>query len=101
MTDAERIRRLEACVAYLTDLLTATDRHIERELMEIHEMLVMEPDDSTINTNPQETRKIRKVAGRSLVWWRSFARRDDCLECMVPSDLRQLVAEISEEGKDS
>lgn len=28
---------------------------------------------------------------KSLDQWREFARRDDCLDCMVPSDLRQLI----------
>lgn len=34
------------------------------------------------------------IAGRSLEEWRIFARRDDCLDRMVPSDLRQLIGLI-------
>lgn len=34
------------------------------------------------------------IAGRTLEEWRVFARRDDCLERMVPSDLRQLIGQI-------
>lgn len=34
------------------------------------------------------------IAGRTLDEWQAFARRDDCLERMVPSDLRQLVGVI-------
>ena len=39
-------------------------------------------------------KSVRVVAGRSLDEWREFARRDDCLYRMVPSDLRQLIAAI-------
>lgn len=35
------------------------------------------------------------IAGRTLAEWREFARRDDCLDRMVPSDLRQLVGAIA------
>lgn len=35
------------------------------------------------------------IAGKSLEEWVEFARRDDCLDRMVPSDLRQLVGAIS------
>ena len=35
-----------------------------------------------------------KIAGMTLAEWREFARRDDCLNFMVPSDLRQLVAAL-------
>lgn len=35
------------------------------------------------------------IAGRTLEEWRVFARRDDCLERMVPSDLRELISQIS------
>lgn len=35
------------------------------------------------------------IAGRTLHEWVLFARRDDCLERMVPSDLRQLIGAIS------
>ena len=31
------------------------------------------------------------IAGRSLAEWQEFARRDDCLDQMVPSDLRQII----------
>lgn len=34
------------------------------------------------------------TAGRSLAEWQEFARRDDCLDRMVPSDLRQLIGRI-------
>lgn len=34
------------------------------------------------------------IAGRTLDEWRTHARRDDCLERMVPSDLRQLIGRI-------
>lgn len=46
---------------------------------------------------PRQTytkKTVRVVAGRSLDEWRDFARRDDCLDQMVPSDLRQLIAAI-------
>lgn len=33
----------------------------------------------------------RMVAGRSIAEWREFARHDDCLDQMVPSDLRAIV----------
>lgn len=36
----------------------------------------------------------RRIAGRTLREWEEFARRDDCLDCMVPSDLRVLIAAI-------
>ena len=32
------------------------------------------------------------IAGRTLEQWQEFARRDDCLDLMVPSDLRQIIA---------
>ena len=35
----------------------------------------------------------KRIAGKTLEEWQEFARRDDCLDKMVPSDLRQLVAE--------
>lgn len=34
------------------------------------------------------------IAGKTLDQWKEFARRDDCLDQMVPSDLRQLLGEI-------
>jgi hypothetical protein len=34
------------------------------------------------------------IAGKTVVEWVEFARRDDCLDHMVPSDLRLLVGEI-------
>jgi hypothetical protein len=38
------------------------------------------------------------VAGKTLAEWEEFSRRDDCLDRMVPSDLRLLVREaISQE----
>jgi hypothetical protein len=36
-------------------------------------------------------REVREVAGRTIDQWREFARRDDCLDQMVPSDLRAIV----------
>ena len=36
----------------------------------------------------------KMIAGRSLADWKVFARRDDCLDQMVPSDLRQILEEI-------
>ena len=38
--------------------------------------------------------KVRVIAGRSLDDWREFAKRDDCLDRMVPSDLRQILGAI-------
>lgn len=32
-----------------------------------------------------------RIAGRTQEEWRTFSRRDDCLDRMVPSDLRQLL----------
>lgn len=40
------------------------------------------------------------VAGRTLIEWREFARRDDCLDRMVPSDLRQLIGVIDGQSRD-
>jgi len=34
------------------------------------------------------------IAGRTLQEWIEFARRDDCLERMVPSDLRELIGSL-------
>jgi len=34
------------------------------------------------------------IAGKTVAEWRDFARRDDCLDRMVPSDLRQLIAAL-------
>jgi hypothetical protein len=34
------------------------------------------------------------IAGRSLHEWRELARRDDCFDLMVPSDLRQILAAV-------
>lgn len=36
----------------------------------------------------------RLIAGRTLEGWRQLARRDDCFDQMVPSDLRLILAEI-------
>lgn len=35
------------------------------------------------------------IAGQSLKSWQEFARRDDCLEYMVPSDLRQVIGALT------
>lgn len=40
------------------------------------------------------TCNVEILAGRTLAEWREFARRDDCLERMVPSDLRQLIGAV-------
>lgn len=34
------------------------------------------------------------IAGRTLDEWTEYARRDDCLDGMVPSQLRQLIGQI-------
>ena len=39
---------------------------------------------------------VRVIAGKTLDEWREFARRDDCLDQMVPSDLRLLVQAIGQ-----
>ena len=44
-----------------------------------------------------ERRTVRVIAGKSIEEWREFARRDDCLERMVPSDLRQLIGALRNE----
>ena len=36
-------------------------------------------------------------AGKSIAEWREFARRDDCLDQMVPSDLRQIIGTVESE----
>ena len=38
-----------------------------------------------------------KIGDKTLAEWREFARRDDCLERMVPSDLRLILMAIEEE----
>lgn len=43
------------------------------------------------------TEPVRVIAGKSIEEWREFARRDDCLERMVPSDLRQLIGALRNE----
>lgn len=40
---------------------------------------------------------IGKIAGRTLAEWQEFARRDDCLDRMVPSDLRAILAALRRE----
>jgi len=53
--------------------------------------------DDTTGYRPAEiiaTKLVRVIAGRSLDDWKNFARRDDCLDQMVPSDLRQLIKAI-------
>jgi SMC interacting uncharacterized protein involved in chromosome segregation len=39
------------------------------------------------------------IAGKTLEEWTEFARKDYCLDRMVPSDLRQLVGEIDRLNK--
>ena len=34
------------------------------------------------------------IAGRTIEQWEQFACRDDCLDQMVPSDLRALIAAL-------
>lgn len=48
----------------------------------------------TINEGPYHISEHCVIAGKTLEQWREFARRDDCLDRMVPSDLRQLIAAI-------
>lgn len=36
----------------------------------------------------------RAIAGRTIAEWREFAKRDDCLDQMVPSDLRAILGAI-------
>mgnify|MGYP000610344228 CR=1 FL=1 len=53
--------------------------------------------DDTSNHEPSRIlrrKAVRVIAGKSLDEWREFARRDDCLDQMVPSDLRQLIGAI-------
>lgn len=40
-----------------------------------------------------------KIGDRTLDEWAVFARRDDCLERMVPSDLRLLISAIRQQGE--
>lgn len=44
--------------------------------------------------DPTPANDERLIAGRTLEGWRQLARRDDCFDQMVPSDLRLLLAEI-------
>ena len=37
----------------------------------------------------------RKIAGRTLGEWRELARRDACLDHIVPSDLRTILSNIT------
>lgn len=41
-----------------------------------------------------KAKTVTVIAGRSLDQWREFAKRDDCLDHMVPSDLRLLISAI-------
>ncbi|UQS95266.1 hypothetical protein Pam5_50 [Pseudanabaena phage Pam5] len=45
-------------------------------------------------TGQSETK--HSIAGRTILEWAQLARRDDCFERMVPSDLRQLVGLVSD-----
>lgn len=40
--------------------------------------------------------KVNVIGDRSIADWRVFARRDDCLDRMVPSDLRQLISTLTQ-----
>lgn len=53
-------------------------------------------DDTSIDEPSSILRQktVRVIAGKSLDEWREFSRRDDCLDRMVPSDLRQLIGAI-------
>jgi len=60
----------------------------------------------TDTSNPIErpvvagVKRIRIIAGKTLDQWREFACRDDCLDRMVPSELRLLLAAIPDAGKE-
>lgn len=41
---------------------------------------------------------MREIAGFPLQWWKDFAKEDNCLARMVPSDLRQILGYISDEA---
>ena len=56
----------------------------------IREALVADDDkcESVLSTDPL------KGTGHNLDAWKSLARRDDCFDTMVPSDLRAIIAEL-------
>lgn len=37
-----------------------------------------------------------QIGDKTLSEWREYARRDDCLERMVPSDLRMILAKLAD-----
>ena len=51
-------------------------------------------DTSGTKIENYKTRTVRIIAGKTLDDWKVFARRDDCLDKMVPSELRGLLAAI-------
>lgn len=66
---------------------------------EMEIILEMYKKPSTANEGPigpYTTKTVKVIAGKTLDEWKEFARRDDCLDQMVPSDLRQLIANIPE-----
>jgi hypothetical protein len=50
-----------------------------------------------MNTTPPNTLKEHTIAGKTLAEWKQMAKRDDCLERMVPSDLRELLKHINQQ----
>jgi hypothetical protein len=40
-----------------------------------------------------------QIGDKTLSEWQEFARRDDCLDRMVPSDLRLIVGKVAEAEK--
>jgi len=46
------------------------------------------------NNRVYREKTVRVIAGRSLEDWEKLARQDNCLDLMVPSDLRQILAAI-------
>lgn len=68
-------------------------------LMEVQKQIVRdnEPDLSdTVVIGSVVDIDQRKILGRSLEEWQDFAKQDDCLEKMVPSDLRMILQAIRE-----
>lgn len=54
----------------------------------------MNEDTSARDMKIHSVRKVAIIAGKSLDQWVEFARRDDCLDRMVPSDLRLLIGAL-------
>lgn len=51
------------------------------------EMATFKPQDIMVSGDVTET----KIDAYTLAWWIDYSRRDDCLDWMVPSDLRGLI----------